>query len=77
MKRNYEILHSLIISKKKNCFAGLPSQAIISGSEMTRTASGLILKWHLESYSPIIEYKVIIFFINILFFLYVSLLRLK
>ncbi|KAK1131608.1 hypothetical protein K0M31_017900 [Melipona bicolor] len=36
---------------------GIPTQAIISGGEMTKTASGLILKWQLESYSPITEYK--------------------
>lgn len=44
-------------TEKTISLTGLPSQAIISGGEMTRTASGLILKWHLESYSPIIEYK--------------------
>lgn len=40
-------------------FTGLPSQAMIFGGEMTKTDSGLILKWQLESYSPITEYKVI------------------
>ncbi|XP_076236984.1 lachesin [Calliopsis andreniformis] len=36
---------------------GAPSQAVISGGEMTKTATGLHLKWRLESYSPITEYK--------------------
>lgn len=40
-------------------FIGLPSQAMIFDGEMTKTDSGLILKWQLESYSPITEYKVI------------------
>lgn len=40
-------------------FTGLPSQAMIFGGGMTKTDSGLILKWQLESYSPITEYKVI------------------
>ncbi|XP_017794440.1 PREDICTED: neurotrimin-like isoform X1 [Habropoda laboriosa] len=41
----------------KRRFESLPSQAIISGGEMARTATGFILKWQLESYSPITEYK--------------------
>lgn len=36
---------------------GLPSQPMISGGEMTKTGSGLTLKWQLESYSPITEYE--------------------
>ncbi|XP_076759877.1 neurotrimin [Xylocopa sonorina] len=41
-------------AEKTISLTGLPSQAIISGGEMTKT--GLILKWQLESYSPITEY---------------------
>ncbi|KYN20034.1 Neurotrimin, partial [Trachymyrmex cornetzi] len=37
---------------------GVPSQAKISGAKMTDDDAGIILKWHLESYSPISEYKV-------------------
>ncbi|XP_029055935.2 neurotrimin-like [Osmia bicornis bicornis] len=44
-------------AEKTISLTGLPSQAIISGGEMTKTASGLILRWQLESYSPITEYK--------------------
>lgn len=39
-------------------FLGTPSQAKISGAEMTKDDTGIILKWKLESYSPITEYKV-------------------
>ncbi|XP_076641151.1 neurotrimin isoform X2 [Halictus rubicundus] len=36
---------------------GAPSQASIFGGEVTRTDKGLILKWKVQSYSPITEYK--------------------
>ncbi|XP_076375756.1 opioid-binding protein/cell adhesion molecule homolog [Megalopta genalis] len=36
---------------------GAPSQAAVFGTEVTRTDRGLILKWRLQSYSPITEYK--------------------
>ncbi|KAL6439135.1 hypothetical protein ACFW04_003829 [Cataglyphis niger] len=36
---------------------GVPSQPRISGAEMTNDDAGIILKWHVESYSPIKEYK--------------------
>ncbi|KYQ49469.1 Neurotrimin, partial [Trachymyrmex zeteki] len=36
---------------------GVPSQATIYGAEMTDDDAGIILKWRLESYSPISEYK--------------------
>lgn len=56
-------------------FTGIPTQAIISGGEMTKTASGLILKWQLESYSPITEYKVIKYYFSLLpFYLLMSFL---
>ncbi|CAK9804137.1 Opioid-binding protein/cell adhesion molecule homolog [Anthophora quadrimaculata] len=44
-------------AEKTISLTGLPSQAIISSGEMTKTANGLILKWQLESYSPITEYR--------------------
>lgn len=37
---------------------GVPSPATIHGAQMTDDDDGIILKWHLESYSPISEYKV-------------------
>ena len=43
--------------QKAISLTGAPSQASIYGGEMTKTANGLILKWRLESYSPITEYK--------------------
>lgn len=36
----------------------MPSPAKIYGAEMTNDDAGIILKWRLESYSPINEYKV-------------------
>ncbi|XP_054000315.1 neurotrimin-like [Hylaeus anthracinus] len=36
---------------------GAPSQATVASGEVTRSGSGFILKWRLESYSPITEYK--------------------
>ncbi|XP_025158571.1 neurotrimin isoform X3 [Harpegnathos saltator] len=36
---------------------GVPSQAKLSGAEMTTDDTGIILRWRLESYSPISEYK--------------------
>lgn len=41
-------------AEKTISLTGLPSQATISSGEMTKT--GLVLKWKLESYSPITEY---------------------
>lgn len=43
---------------KSIILTGVPSQAKISGAKMTDDDAGIILKWHLESYSPISEYKV-------------------
>ncbi|KAM0735086.1 Neurotrimin [Formica fusca] len=43
--------------EKSILLTGIPSQARISGAEMTNNDAGIILKWHLESYSPIREYK--------------------
>ncbi|CAL7936520.1 unnamed protein product [Xylocopa violacea] len=48
-------LNRLGKAEKTISLSGLPSQAVISGGEMTKT--GLILKWQLESYSPITEYR--------------------
>ncbi|XP_050456119.1 hemicentin-1-like isoform X2 [Cataglyphis hispanica] len=42
---------------KSIILTGVPSQPRISGAEMTSDDAGIILKWHLESYSPIKEYK--------------------
>ncbi|CAL1674798.1 unnamed protein product [Lasius platythorax] len=42
---------------KSITLTGVPSQARISGAEMTNNDAGIILKWHLESYSPIREYR--------------------
>lgn len=39
------------------CSSGAPSQATIFGGEVTRTDRGLMLKWRVQSYSPITEYK--------------------
>ncbi|XP_076176243.1 protein amalgam isoform X1 [Ptiloglossa arizonensis] len=36
---------------------GAPSQAIVYGGEVSRSDSNIILKWRLQSYSPITEYK--------------------
>lgn len=36
---------------------GAPSQAMVYGAEVTNDDAGIILKWRLESYSPISEYK--------------------
>lgn len=44
-------------AEKSIILTGLPSQAIISGGEVSKTSTGLLLKWHLESYSPITEYR--------------------
>ncbi|XP_012135157.1 neurotrimin [Megachile rotundata] len=43
-------------SQKTISLTGLPSRAIILGGERTKSDTGLILKWQLESYSPITEY---------------------
>lgn len=42
---------------KSIILTGLPSQPRLFGAEMTKNDAGLILKWRLESYSPIKEYK--------------------
>ncbi|XP_015429049.1 PREDICTED: opioid-binding protein/cell adhesion molecule homolog [Dufourea novaeangliae] len=44
-------------SEKDLSLTGAPSQAVIFGSEVTKTDRGLMLKWRLQSYSPITEYK--------------------
>lgn len=44
-------------TKKTFVLTGAPSQAMIFGREVTRTDRGLILKWKVQSYSPITEYK--------------------
>ncbi|XP_076619696.1 opioid-binding protein/cell adhesion molecule homolog [Colletes latitarsis] len=44
-------------TEKSVVLTGLPSQATIYSCEVTRTGTGLVLKWRLESYSPITEYK--------------------
>ncbi|XP_077277932.1 lachesin isoform X2 [Temnothorax americanus] len=42
---------------KSIMLTGVPSQATVYGAEMTDDDAGIILKWRLESYSPISEYK--------------------
>lgn len=42
---------------KSILLTGIPSQARISGAEMTNNDAGIILKWRLESHSPIKEYR--------------------
>lgn len=44
-------------TEKTLVLTGAPSQAAIFGGEVTRTDRGLILKWKVQSYSPITEYK--------------------
>lgn len=44
-------------TEKTLVLTGAPSQAAIFGGEVTRTDRGLILKWRVQSYSPITEYK--------------------
>ncbi|KAL6265257.1 hypothetical protein P5V15_002038 [Pogonomyrmex californicus] len=45
------------LDSKSIILTGAPSKAMISGTEVTSDDMGIILKWHLESYSPINEYK--------------------
>ncbi|XP_003394043.1 opioid-binding protein/cell adhesion molecule homolog [Bombus terrestris] len=56
---NYTCIAQNILGRAEKTISltGLPSQAMIFDGEMTKTDSGLILKWQLESYSPITEYK--------------------
>ncbi|KAK2582619.1 hypothetical protein KPH14_004905 [Odynerus spinipes] len=44
-------------TSKTISLTGAPSQAMISGAEVTKDDNGFILKWHLQSYSPITQYK--------------------
>lgn len=56
-------MHHLIIIIKKDAYtymyiSGSPSQPKFMGAMLTNDDTALILKWRLESYSPISEYKV-------------------
>lgn len=42
---------------KSIMLTGTPSQPRLFGAEMTKNDAGLLLKWRLESYSPIKEYR--------------------
>ncbi|XP_020299947.1 lachesin-like [Pseudomyrmex gracilis] len=44
-------------SEKIVNLSGMPSQAKMSGAEVTDDDRGIILKWTVESYSPIVEFK--------------------
>ncbi|XP_014471498.1 PREDICTED: limbic system-associated membrane protein-like isoform X2 [Dinoponera quadriceps] len=49
--------NSIGLNYKSIKLTGTPSQAKPIGAEMTNDDTGIILKWRLESYSPINEYK--------------------
>ncbi|XP_012278144.1 protein amalgam isoform X2 [Orussus abietinus] len=44
-------------ARKNISLTGVPTQAMLLGGEMSKDDSGMILKWRLESYSPITEYR--------------------